>query len=75
MNYRIQPRHQFKFLIALADGTESLSLCSKYIREGLGTVAFVELRGKRVGVERLSGDPLVFARGNSENRCKVIRRS
>ena len=33
MNYWIQPRHQFKLVIALAKGAESLSLGSKYVRD------------------------------------------
>ena len=72
MNYWIQPRHQFKLVIALAEGAESLSLGSKYVREGLGTVAFVKLHGEGMGVERVSRDPLVLAGGNFKYRCKVI---
>jgi len=48
MDYRAQPLHQF--LIALAKIVESVSLPLKYIREGLGTFAVVELRGKAMGV-------------------------
>ena len=75
MNYWIQPRHQFNFVIALAEGAESLSFGSKYVREGLGAVAFVELHGEGMGVERVSRDPLVVARGSFKYRRKVILRS
>ena len=75
MNYWMQPRHQFKFVIAPAEGAESLSVGSKYVREGLGTVAFVELGGKGMGVERVSRDPMVVARGSFKYRRKVIGQS
>ena len=73
MDYRIQPGHQFKFVVVLAGGAESLGLGSKYVREGLGTAASVELCGKGVGVERPSRDSLVLAGGTFKYRRKVIR--
>ena len=48
MDYGIQPGHQS--LIALAKYTESLSLCSKYVRDGVGTIAGIELGSKRMGI-------------------------
>jgi hypothetical protein len=47
MDYRIQANHQF--VVALARFAESLGLRSKYARDGLWTVAVVELLGEWVG--------------------------
>jgi hypothetical protein len=60
MDYRIQPDHQFRIL--LAKFAENLSLRSKYVRDrlGAGAIAGIELGGKRVGVETCSCRPFVI---------------
>lgn len=70
---RTQPFHQF--LIALAKAAEGLSLYLKYVREGLGAVTADKLRGEGMCIQRFSRDLLVFALGNFEDCCKVVRRA
>jgi hypothetical protein len=54
VDYRIQPGHQFRILLAKL--AENLGLRSEYVRDrlGAGAIAGIELGGKRMGIETCS---------------------
>jgi len=58
MDYRIKPCHQL--LIASTKFAESVRLRPKYVRDVLGTMAGIELRGKGMGVETISSHGLIL---------------
>jgi len=58
MDYRIEPCHQL--LIAPAKFAESVRLRPKYVRDVLGTMAGIKLRGKGMGVETISSHGLIL---------------
>ena len=58
MDYWIEPCHQF--LIAFAEFGESVGLCSKNVRYGLGGMTGVELCSKWMGVKAFPSHGLIL---------------